>query len=365
MSHERRMAGLEATIVAVPARYPVESAIRSTSEIVNVLLLVLTEDGAHGSAYVAGFTRGQARAVCAMLEEFAPIVVGRDPSELAAIWRELRRACRLMDRGGPGVAAISAIDMALWDLKAKALGEPLHALLGTVRHTLPVYASDGCWLSTDKDQVASEAQEFVRDGFNAVKVRVGRNSPADDLATVQAVRELVGADIEILVDANQGWSRATARRCGRALIDMGVDWLEEPVPVEDVDGLALIQQDLRMRVVSGESMHYPQDLLRLIQAGAVSMVMPDLQRVGGVTGWLQAASIAEAAGVDVTSHLFPEVSAHLLAASAGTGPLEHVSWMDPFLEQPISVVDGVASPPSTPGIGLEFDWSALKEYIVE
>lgn len=365
MSHGGRVAQLDVTIVAVPSRYPIESAIRSTHEIVNVLLLVLTEDGAHGSAYVAGFTRGQARAVRAMLEEFSPIVVGREASELAAVWRELRRACRLMDRGGPGVAAISAIDMALWDLKAKSLGEPLHALLGTVRHRLPVYASDGCWLSPDPDEVASQAQAFVRDGFTAVKVRVGRQNPADDLAVVQAVRDLVGDDVGVLVDANQGWSRSTARRCGRALIEMGVDWLEEPVPVEDVDGLALIQQDLPVRVVSGESVHYPHDVLRLVQAGAVSMVMPDLQRIGGVTGWIQAAAIAEAAGVDITSHLFPEVSAHLLAASAGAGPLEHVSWMDPFVEQPITVVDGMASLPDAPGTGLEFDWSALKEHIVE
>lgn len=359
-----RVAHVDAVTVEVPCRFPIVSAIRRADTIVNVLVTLHTDDGALGSAYVAGFTRAQARAIHFMVDELTPHIRGLPITETTKAWQEMNRASQLLGRGGAGTAAMSALDIAMWDAKALRLGAPLHELLGTARRQIPAYASDGCWLSQDPKKVASEAGEFVDEGFGAIKVRLGRARLEHDLEVLDMVRSSVGPEVELLVDANQAWTLDVAKRAGRQLESRGITWLEEPLSVDDVLGLSELRQCLTLQIVAGESVHLPSGIEALIRHRAVSVLMPDIQRIGGITGWIRASAVAETAGLQISAHLFPEISIHLLAASLTGGPLEYVSWMEPFVKDPLTIEDGLALVPDRPGLGLEFDWSRLKQYVL-
>ena len=350
------------TIVSVPARYPIRSAVRVADRVINVLVEVQTDEGPTGIAYVAGFTAGKAAAVAAMVGDLAEVLRGTDATQTGAAWDRMWAATTLSGHNGIAIFALSAIDIALWDLQGKALGVPLHRLLGTRRTALTAYASDGCWLHADPAAVAAEAEEFVAAGFGLVKIRFGRRDPADDLATLDATRRAVGPGVTLMVDVNQGWGRETARTYGRRLTEWGVAWLEEPLAAEDVTGLAALRGELATPITAGENAYGLDGLRALLDSGAVSTLMPDLQRIGGITGWIAASAIAEAARVPITSHLFPEVSVHLLAASRLIGPLEWVSWAAPLLEEPLVATDGQITVPERPGLGIRFDREAVERF---
>lgn len=357
-----RIARIDKTVVAVPLRVPIASFVRQTDRIINVLVEVHTDEEVSGISYVAGFTAHKAAAVCALLDDLADAIHGQDPRWLGAIWQRMWAASTLVGHAGVSVFAISAIDIALWDLHGKLLGAPVHRLLGTHRTRIEAYASDGCWLH-DPRTVASEAAQFAEAGFRAIKVRVGRREMGADEAVLDAVRQAVGDSTRVIVDANQAWSRIDALNLGRRLLRYTPEWLEEPLAAEDVEGLADLHRALPVPIVAGENAYLPDGIRALVDAGAVSMVMADLQRIGGITGWVRAHSLAEARHIPITSHLFPEVSVHVLASSGAAGPLEWVSWMTPVLEEPLSVDrEGTVEVPMRPGLGLRFDHQAVRRY---
>ncbi len=280
------IAEIRGTIVAVPVRHRIVSAVREADRVINVLVEVLTDEGESGVSYVAGFTRPMAAAIRALLEHLAAPLRGLDAGAIGTAWDRMWAASTLGGHAGLTVFALSAIDTALWDLQGKRLGAPLHRLLGTRRTTLDAYASDACWLRDDPAQVAAEAAAFVEAGFTAVKLRFGRRDPEDDLAALAAVREAVGDRVRLMVDVNQGWGREGARRYGARLAAWGVEWLEEPLPAEDVEGLAALRRDLPVAITAGENAYMLPGVRALLEAGAVSTLMPDLQRIGGVTDWI-------------------------------------------------------------------------------
>ena len=353
---------IETTVVSVPVRYPIRSAVRAADEVINVLVEVLTDEGASGVAYVAGFTRGKAAAVVAMIGDFATVLQGTDATQIGAAWDRMWAAATLSGHTGIAMFALSAIDIALWDLQGELLHAPLHRLLGTRRTSVPAYASDGCWLHDDPSAVADEAAGFAATGFDTVKLRFGRRDTARDLATLDAVRRAVGDGVRLYVDVNQGWGREQARHYGRKLADYQVGWLEEPLPAEDVAGLAALRAELATPITAGENAYGNDGIRALIEAGAVATLMPDLQRIGGVTGWLTVHALAEAWRVPITSHLFPEISVHLLASSRMAGQLEWVTWALPLLEEPLVVRDGAVAVPDKPGLGIAFDRAAVARY---
>lgn len=353
---------IQTTVIAVPVTRRIVSSVRDTDRVINVLVEVLTGEDVSGLAYIAAFTLHKARAVCAVLADLAEVVRGMDATATGMVWERMWSACTLIGHSGLPVFALSAIDTALWDLQGKLLNAPVHRLLGTRRTSLPVYASDGCWLYPDPRQVADEAVEFARMGFNAVKIRFGRSDPEQDIITLDSVRRSVGEEVDIMVDVNQGWSRTRALEYGRRLAAFGVAWLEEPLVAEDIAGLAEVHRTLSVPIVAGENAYLPGGISALVDAGAVSMVMPDLQRVGGVTGWVRANAIAQSRYIPITAHLFPEISIHLLAASDLPGPLEWVTWMDPVLETPLVINRGIAEVPNQPGLGITFQKDAVARY---
>ena len=260
--------------------------------------------------------------------------------------------------------AMSGIDMAAWDALGQPLGQPLVSLLGASPRPIPAYNSKGLGIQPPKD-LEKEAVELVEEGFRAVKLRLGRADAREDLKALQSVKKQVGPDVTLMVDFNQALSVAEAIKRGRMIDDEGgVYWIEEPVRADDFAGTARIRAEVKTPIQIGENFMGPEQMAQALAAGACDYVMPDAERIGGVTGWMRAAALAQAAGVEMSSHLFPEASCHLLAATPTCHWLEYVDWANPVLEAPVELKDGHVVIPAVPGIGLRWDEKAVQRFLV-
>ena len=260
--------------------------------------------------------------------------------------------------------AVAGIDMAAWDALARAAGVPLCVLLGGNIGAVPAYSSNGLWLRSSAE-VASEAIE-LRDegGFRGLKLRLGRGRVADDLATIEAVRDAVGSEMNLMVDFNQGLQFGEALDRCHAIDDLGLAWIEEPIVYDNLEGYARLTADLKTPVQVGENFYGPRALYTALQMKACDYVMPDFMRIGGVTGWIRAAAIAGAAGIPVSTHLYPEVAAHMMHVTETAHWLEWQDWTDPLLQRPYLVKDGLLHIPDVPGVGLDWNEDAVKRYLV-
>jgi mandelate racemase len=252
--------------------------------------------------------------------------------------------------------------VACWDALAIAAGQPLARLLGGTTRPVPAYNSNGLGLM-EAGRLADEASELVAEGgFAAVKLRLGYATLAEDLAAVRAVRSRVGEAVHVMVDYNQALTVAEALRRGHALDGEGVYWIEEPIRHDDYRGCAQLARELATPIQIGENFNGPVALESALDARASDYVMPDLERIGGVTGWQRAAGLAAARGIETSTHLFPEVSAHLLAATPTAHWLEYVDWAAPLLEQPLEILDGFAVVRDAPGNGLAWNREAVERF---
>ena len=276
---------------------------------------------------------------------------------------ELYEACRkslhFVGYEGMSMIAVAGIDMAAWDALARAAGVPLCVLLGGSVGPVPAYNCDGTGLRSPAE-VASEAAE-LRDegGFRGLKLRLGRERLADDLATIEAVRDAVGSEMSLMVDFNQGLQLGESLERCHAIDDLGLAWIEEPIVYDNLEGYARLTADLKTPVQIGENFHGPRALYTALQMKACDYAMPDFMRIGGVTGWQRAAAIAAAAGIPISTHLYPEVAAHVMRVSETAHWLEWQDWANPILQQPYEVKDGRMHIPDTPGVGLEWDEKAV------
>jgi len=255
--------------------------------------------------------------------------------------------------------ALSGFDAALWDALAVAAGLPLATLLGAKPKLIPAYNSSGLGLMSP-EAAADEAEKLLAGGFLSVKLRLGHPNLEQDLAVTRAVRKRLPDAIELPVDYNQALTVAEAIRRGRALEGEGVAWFEEPIRHDNYSGNAMVARALAVPVQIGENFNGPEAMVEALAARACDYVMPDAARIGGVSGWIQAAGIAAAHGIEMSSHLLPEISAHLLAASPTCHYLEYVDWADAILEEPLQIRDGLAHVPDRPGIGLTWRSEAVK-----
>ena len=260
--------------------------------------------------------------------------------------------------------ALSGLDAALWDALAVAAGLPLATFLGAKPKPIPAYNSSGLGLMSP-EAAADEAEKLLAGGFLSVKLRLGHPNLEQDLAVTRAVRKRLPEAIELPVDYNQALTVAEAIRRGRALECEGVAWLEEPIRHDDYAGNATVARELAVPVQIGENFNGPEAMIQALAARACDYVMPDAARIGGVSGWIQAAGIAAAHGIEMSSHLLPEISAHLLAASPTCHYLEYVDWADAILEEPLQIQDGLARVPDRPGIGLTWRSEAVKALSLE
>jgi mandelate racemase len=288
-------------------------------------------------------------------------MVKGDPLVPVEVERKLRARLALLGPVNLTGMALAGVDMAAWDAVARALGLPLVVLLGGQPKPVPAYNSPGLGIMPP-EEAAAEALQLLAEGFGAIKIRLGRPTLEEDLAAVRAVRRGVPAGTVLMADFNQALTVADAVRRGRALDDEGLFWIEEPVRADDFRGCARVTAEVRTPIQIGENFASLFEMETACRQEASDFVMPDVQRIGGVTGWLRAAALAQAAGKECSSHLFPEVSAHLLAVTPTAHWLEYVDWAAPVLQEPVPVVDGTLRAPARPGAGLAWDEEAVRRF---
>lgn len=358
-----KITALRTAVVNLPIDPPILSAlfaIRSTS---CVLCYLETDAGLVGEGVVHAINGDRIAVLEAMVRSLEPWVLGLDPtlggSVNARAWKDLN----FLGYEGVTIQALAGIDMALWDLRGLAAGLNVSRLIGAVRTAVPVYASGGLWLSSSLDALQREAAGFVARGFRAMKTRVGPGAPKEMVARVRAVREAIGPEIGLMVDANQQLSVSAAIRLGRMLEPLNLTWFEEPVICHDHTGEATITAALDTPIASGETVHTHRGILRMLQAKSADILMPDVQRMGGPTEFLKAGALCEAFNTPISSHLFPEVSLPLLAALPNAYFLEHMPWFEPLYGGTITLdADGRAVVPEAPGFGPRFDPAAVRRY---
>jgi len=319
-----------------------------------------TEEGITGRAYQFCYLPAAAPAVAILLEEVLRTVKG-DRVEPVALWTKLSQRFILIGVQGIVRMAMAMFDVACWDALATAAGVPLAAFLGGRPAPVRAYNSNGLGLMAP-EALADEAEELLAGGFRAVKLRLGYPTLEADLAAVRAVRGRIPAAVSVMADYNQALAPEEAIRRGRMLDAEGVCWIEEPVRHDDYAGCAAVAREVATPVQIGENFSQVHDMERALAAGACDCVMPDLERIGGVTGWRRAAELAASAGLPMSSHLYPEVSAHLLAVTPTAHWLEYVDWANAILAEPLRVVDGNALPAGRAGNGLAWDEDAVRRY---
>ncbi|MFB4319177.1 enolase C-terminal domain-like protein [Actinomadura sp. 21ATH] len=333
--------------------------------------LVLVEASAAGVTGL-GWTYGPPACAALVRGELAGVVRGRAALDVGGAWEAMVRAVR--DDGRPGAVgyAISAVDVALWDLKARLLGLPLHRLLGAVRERVPVYGSGG-FTTYDEERTATQLGEWTcRLRIPRVKIKIGESRGTEtgrDLERMRLAREVVGPAVELYVDANGGYSRKQAVRVMREAADLDVRWLEEPVPSDDLAGLREVRGAVLPDVAAGE---YGYDLAyfqRMCRAGAVDCLQADISRCGGITEWFRAAAVAAAHGLEISGHCAPHLHAHAAAATPG---FRHLEWFHDHVRIESMLFDGVLDPaggavvpdPDAPGLGLAFKRADAEPYRV-
>jgi L-alanine-DL-glutamate epimerase-like enolase superfamily enzyme len=352
-----RIDSVELSLLAVPLARPMSDAKvltgrqRPMGEISVLTAAVHTADGLDGLGFSYS-TRAGGPGQYAHAREIAHEVLGDDPNDIARIHDRLLWAGAAAGRAGIAVQAIAAIDVALYDLKARRTGLSLAKLLGAYRDSVRVYNTSGGYLNAPIHEVLDNVERSLSTGLGGIKIKVGQPDFARDLERVQAVHGLVGGRVPLMVDANQQWDRATALRRGRLLEQFGLAWIEEPLDAHDFDGLADLAARLDTPVASGEMLTGVGDIASLIDRRGADILQADAPRLGGVTGYLRAAALADHAHLDMAPHFVMELHLHLAAAYPREPWVEHFDWLEGLFDERLEIHDGRMLVPTRPGLGL-------------
>lgn len=355
--------GVTTSAVEVPMKFPLGTSAATVRKAPLLLIDLETEEGVTGRTYLFGYRASAVHAIDVVLHDAVSLVKGEAVAPLD-IGTKLVRRFALVGVSNIVRMALSGLDAALWDALAVAAGLPLATYLGSKPKPIRAYNSSGLGLMSP-EAAGDEAEKLLIGGFRALKLRLGYPTLEQDLAVARAVRKRISDAIELLVDYNQALTVAEAIRRGRALESEGILWLEEPVRHDDYAGNAAVAKALAVPVQIGENFNGPEAMIEALATGACDYVMPDVARVGGVSGWIRAAGIAAANGIEMSSHLLPEISAHLLAATPTCHYLEYVDWADAILEEPLRIQDGFAHVSDRPGTGLAWRPEALRALSLE
>ncbi len=354
---------IETDVVQVALTRPVGTSLHQIESVGCVLVTLRTRDGATGEGFCFTIDGDRISAFDEMVRGLARFAVGRSVFESTAIWRDVWTAINPTGHKGVTVAAFSAIDTAVWDAAARTVDLALPRMWGAVRDRVDCYASAGFWLSDSLDTLVSESQRFADMGFKAVKVRIGHDL-ATDIHRVKTVMDQLGPDVAVYVDANQAFEPKEAIRRGLALAEIGVTWFEEPVAAADFAGHAMVRNALAIDVASGETEYTKFGMQQYLDAGAVDVLMPDLQRVGGYTEFKMAAAAAAAQQVPLSSHFFTEYSLAIGGSHAHLRTIESIDWFQPLFNETPELRDGQLLVPDRPGHGFSFDRDAVDHFRV-
>ena len=347
--------------VVVPMRRPLQTSTGAVSVAPLLLVDLKTDGGIVGRSYLFSISKNYLRPIASLVQAMAELLKG-DAVAPFEIEKKLRTRHTLLGVHNIVLFAMSAIDMCAWDALGQALWQPVARLLGGEPRPVPAYNSTGLGILKIKD-LMKESEQLVAERFSAIKLRLGRTEAKADLEALRAVKKAIGPRVTLMVDFNQALTVAEAVRRGRMIDDEGgVLWIEEPVRADDFAGCAKVAREVATPIQIGENFMGPEQMAQAIAAGCCDYVMPDAQRIGGVTGWMRAAALAQGAGLEMSSHLFPEASCQLLAVTPTCHWLEYVDWADPVLDDPVRVKDGKVIGNARPGLGMKWDEKAVRKY---
>lgn len=320
------------------------------TEVVFLFAEITTEQGHEGFGFSYS-KRAGGPAQYAHAKEVAQVMIGEDPSDIAKLYTKLLWAGASVGRSGVATQALAALDIALYDMKAKRAGLPLAKFLGSHRDSVRTYNTSGGFLNASIEEVKDRATQSIEEGIGGIKIKVGLPDSAEDLRRVAAVREHIGPDFPLMVDANQQWDRATALRMGRRLEEFNLVWIEEPLDAYDAEGHAALTAALDTPIATGEMLASVSEHERLIAARACDIIQPDAPRVGGITQFQRLATFADQAGLDLAPHFAMEIHLHLAAAYPREPWVEHFDWLDPLFNEHLETKDGRMIVPNRPGLG--------------
>jgi len=346
--------------VRVPMREPHQTASGAVAESPLVLTDAIFDDGVVGHSMVFTYMPAALTPVAELVRNFAALVQG-EPLAPVETEQKLARRFRLLGTQGLVGMALAAIDMALWDALARSHATSLLRLLGGVAKPVPAYGAVGY---DGVGRSAKVAEEWARRGFTGVKAKIGYPTVEEDVAVVRAMKSAVGDGVAIMVDYNQCLSPAEAVQRMRVLDGEGLTWVEEPTLAHDYAGHALVAREAATPVQCGENWWGPLDMQHALDARASDYVMPDVMKIGGVSGWLRAVALAQTRGIRVSNHLWPEISAQLLCVTPTAHWLEYADWWNPILTEPLSVERGMADVGGAVGSGVAWNESAVERFAV-
>lgn len=363
-----RIVQVEAFDVQVPIRRPIRDSIHHVETWGVPGVWITTDEGITGTGYTGTHARGDDLITAAIERHYAPVLLGRDPFEVKAIWHDLYMGpLRWIGRSGISQMAQAAIDIALWDIIAQAQGQPLWRLLGAATAgPIPTYNTDAGWLNWTEAELVEDMRRLVAEGWRAVKMKVGKPAPQEDVRRVAAVREALGDEIDLMVDANTLWDLNTAVTTARLLEPFRPRWLEEPLHPDDITGHARLARATAIPLAVGESIYSKYLFREYMAQGAVGYVQVDVTRVGGVTEWLEVAAAAATFGLPVIPHHgdMMQVHQHLVAATRNAPMLEYIPWILDLFEDPVEVREGMLHLPERPGASTTMRPQALERYRV-
>ncbi len=366
-----QITGLRAELLRLPLPRPMLSGSsggaggQPVTHINLPVVFLETDAGLEGLGYAWNLLGGGRATRSVLADDMAPLLIGEDPLDHERLWRRLYRRLQSVGRHGLVIQAQAAVDLALWDLKGKAAGLPVHKLLGGMRPAAPVYGSDGGWLYMSVAEMVAQFETYLEAGMMGVKMKVGHPDPQTDIARVKGVRAALGDRVWLAVDANQQWDFAQALTAGRAFEQLGVAWLEEPLLCEDIAGHARLAAALDIPIAMGETLGSRHEFAAYLRADAADILQPDIVRVGGLTEMVKVATLGEVAGRSIAPHHMMESSIQVACGALVDAPIEYMPWVAAAFAEPARIEAGLMYPPPGPGLGLTIPAEIVRRYRVD
>jgi L-alanine-DL-glutamate epimerase-like enolase superfamily enzyme len=359
-----RITRVEILMVDLKPKVKRVDAIQSFVSQETPIVRITDADGVTGTGYSYTIGTGGYSVVELLKRTLVPAIIGREAMEIERIWRDLLFLTHATTTGAITSIALAAIDTALWDLKARKLGQPLHLLAGGAQASIPLYTTEGGWLHLEEAALVEDALRAKADGFGGCKLKVGRPI-FEDVRRIGAVREAVGPGFEIFTDANQRFNVDEAIRRARAYEPLDIGWFEEPLTAEDISGHSRLVASTSIPIAVGESLYSALHFREYLERHACSVVQVDVGRIGGITPWLKVAHMAEAFNIAVCPHFLMELHVALCAAVPNARWVEYIPQLDELTGEKMTIRDGHAIPSSKPGLGIDWDFEAIEAMTVE
>jgi L-alanine-DL-glutamate epimerase-like enolase superfamily enzyme len=356
-----RITRVELSMVDLAPKVRRTDAIQSFVSQETPLVTITDSDGAVGRGYSYTIGTGGSSVMRLLRDHLAPRLIGREATEVEAIWHDLEMMTHATTIGAITAIALAAIDTALWDLRCRKAGLPLWRMAGGARSSAPCYTTEGGWLHLDTGALVEDALAAKAAGFTGSKVKIGKPTAAEDVARIAALRDALGADYEIMTDANQSFARDTARRRAEALRPFDLAWIEEPLPADDIEGHVDLARAAAMPIAVGESLYSTRHFASYIARDAASIIQVDAGRIGGITPWLKVAHMAECFDLPICPHFLMELHVSLVCAVPNGRYVEYIPQLDEITHTGLTIREGRAVAPDAPGIGIDWDEDALRE----